>query len=477
MLGFTMLGCEVGFRDSNVSDAQIFRESKSVFFAGGGLFLESTVPASFVSLIPSSSSSIGVSSSFSSSCCSCSSLSCRIPVVFGISPQEKRYLGAVSGSFLSVSLSIKGNDGFVRDSTGFLAQDGEKNSEEAVAFEEGKEQKVNSRGAGAMNTTKHLWAGAVAAMVSRTFVAPLERLKLEYILRGEQKNLFDLIKTIAASQGLKGFWKGNFVNILRTAPFKAINFYAYDTYRKKLLKFSGNEETTNFERFLAGASAGITATILCLPLDTIRTKIVAPGGEALGGVIGAFRHMIQTEGFFSLYKGLVPSIMSMAPSGAVFYGVYDILKSAYLHSPQGRKRIQMMKQGQELNALDQLELGPIRTLLYGAIAGACAEAATYPFEVVRRRLQLQVQATKLTALATCVKIVEQGGVPALYAGLVPSLLQVWQHRSLDYQYHFFFCCWVLLSAAILALLHYQVLPSAAISYFVYEFMKIVLKVH
>lgn len=34
---------------------------------------------------------------------------------------------------------------------------------------------------------------------------------------------------------------------------------------------------------------------------------MAPGGESLGGVIGAFRHIIQTEGFFSLYKGLVPS--------------------------------------------------------------------------------------------------------------------------------------------------------------------------
>lgn len=103
----------------------------------------------------------------------------------------------------------------------------------------------------------------------RTFVAPLERLKLEYIVRGEQKNLTELIKTIAASQGLKGFWKGNFVNILRTAPFKAINFYAYDTYRNQLLRWSGNEETTNFERFLAGAAAGITATVLCIPMDTV----------------------------------------------------------------------------------------------------------------------------------------------------------------------------------------------------------------
>lgn len=153
--------------------------------------------------------------------------------------------------------------------------------------------------------------------------------------------------------------------------------------------------------------------------------MVAPGGEALGGIIGAFRHMIQTEGFFSLYKGIVPSIISMAPSGAVYYGVYDILKSAYLHSPQGKKRILHMKQHtEELSALEQLELGPIRTLIYGAIAGCCSEFATYPFEVVRRHLQMQVQETKMSAFATTVKLVKEGGVPALYAGLTPSLLQV-----------------------------------------------------
>lgn len=109
---------------------------------------------------------------------------------------------------------------------------------------------------------------------NRTFVAPLERLKVEYIVRGEKKNIIELIQTIAASHGLKGFWRGNFVNILRTAPFKAVNFCSYDTYRKQLLKISGNEETTNFERFIAGAAAGITATVLCIPMDTVCTDFL-----------------------------------------------------------------------------------------------------------------------------------------------------------------------------------------------------------
>ncbi|KAF5817435.1 putative mitochondrial carrier domain protein [Helianthus annuus] len=89
-------------------------------------------------------------------------------------------------------------------------------------------------------------------------------------------------------------------------------------------------------------------------------------------------------------------------------------------------------------------LGTLRTLMYWAIAGCCSKAATYPLEVVRRQLQMQVHTTKMSAAATFKKIVDQGGIPALYAGLIPSLLMV--------------------------------LPSSSISYFVYELMKIVLKV-
>ncbi|XP_010444458.1 PREDICTED: probable mitochondrial adenine nucleotide transporter BTL3 isoform X1 [Camelina sativa] len=418
---------------------------------GGGLFLDESAPSSSVSFVSSKD---------------CSVNSCRFIRKSSFFKFRRRNGTREPPLLCSVSLSINGEEeegeGYNNGRNGYKS---EKDSVLIGGCQKATEKlRVKGNGTGALNTTKHLWAGAFAASwsfcsygfkfwwligfwfeLSRTCIAPLERMKLEYIVRGEQGNLLQLIQRIATTEGIRGFWKGNLVNILRTAPFKSINFYAYDTYRGQLLKLSGNEGTTNFERFVAGAAAGVTASLLCLPLDTIRTVMVAPGGEALGGVVGAFRHMIQTEGFFSLYKGLVPSLVSMAPSGAVFYGVYDILKSAYLHTREGKKRLEHMKQeGEELNAFDQLELGPMRTLLYGAIAGACSEAATYPFEVVRRRLQMQSHAKKLSAVATCVKIIEQGGVPALYAGLIPSLLQV--------------------------------LPSAAISYFVYEFMKVVLKV-
>jgi hypothetical protein len=65
------------------------------------------------------------------------------------------------------------------------------------------------------------------------------------------------------------------VNILRTAPFKAVNFYAFDFYRKAFLARKEERELTNWERIAAGAAAGATATVVCFPMDTVSTPMCA----------------------------------------------------------------------------------------------------------------------------------------------------------------------------------------------------------
>lgn len=160
-----MLGLEIWFRESLASEIPI--SDPSSLFPGGGLFLDSSVPSSFVSSIPIRSSSLSISNSSSSSV----SVRCGKAVVLGCIGRRK----GLGGGFLSVSLSIKGDDGLVRDPDGFLRQNGdnrdkdkEKGSEEEVfGGKEEEKGKLRGAGAGAMNTTKHLWSGAVAAMISR----------------------------------------------------------------------------------------------------------------------------------------------------------------------------------------------------------------------------------------------------------------------------------------------------------------------
>ncbi|KAI5061208.1 hypothetical protein GOP47_0023713 [Adiantum capillus-veneris] len=311
------------------------------------------------------------------------------------------------------------------------------------------ELRAEKRASKIQSVSKYLVAGAVSTIVARTFVAPLERLKLEYIVGGAKHNWIKVMQGIWIAEGIAGFWKGNTVNLLRMVPFKSINFLTYDMFCKELLERQEKSEVTNSERLLAGAASGAAATLLCIPLDTVRTRLIAPGGDALGGMLGCFHQMIQKEGFLSLYKGLLPALLSMVPAGAVFYGVYDILKAAYLQSPKAQQDLlnRIGSNGQGSSAKDaavQPELGPMRTLIYGAIAGACAETVTYPLEVVRRQLQLQQTAAKMGLITAFQTIIERDGFGALFSGVVPSTVQV--------------------------------LPSAALSYLVYEFMKSALKI-
>lgn len=74
---------------------------------------------------------------------------------------------------------------------------------------------------GAVDNAKRLFSGAVSAIVSRTCVAPLERIKLELVLRNTNKtHVLEVAKDILAAEGVKGFWKAHVINILRTTPYK-----------------------------------------------------------------------------------------------------------------------------------------------------------------------------------------------------------------------------------------------------------------
>lgn len=105
-------------------------------------------------------------------------------------------------------------------------------------------------------------------------------------------------------------------------------------------------------------------------------------------------NIIKTEGVGALYAGCLPALISIVPSGAVFYGLFDLLKDSYLqarHTARVEDAASTNKgtsAGASAVEFDD-QLGAGLTLLFGAAAGAAAETAVYPLEVIRRRMQLQ----------------------------------------------------------------------------------------
>lgn len=139
--------------------------------------------------------------------------------------------------------------------------------------------------------------------------------------------------------------------------------------------------------------AGSTATVLCYPLDVIRTRMLS-GNKKYASAGATIRHMLGEESVAGFYVGCLPAVLSTAASGAIFYGVYDILKTRYVSSEQ--RKLQASK-----GVSDEVIMGAGRTMLYGALAGAAAESILYPLEVLRRRCVLpKVLFTLCTSILT-----------------------------------------------------------------------------
>lgn len=71
-------------------------------------------------------------------------------------------------------------------------------------------------------SVRRLISGAFAGVVSRTAVAPLETIRTHLMVGNSGHSSGEVFNTIMKTDGWKGLFRGNFVNVVRVAPSKAI---------------------------------------------------------------------------------------------------------------------------------------------------------------------------------------------------------------------------------------------------------------
>ncbi|XP_075519360.1 mitochondrial adenine nucleotide transporter ADNT1-like [Primulina tabacum] len=288
---------------------------------------------------------------------------------------------------------------------------------------------------------KSLVAGGVAGGVSRTAVAPLERLKILLQVQNPHNvkycGTIQGLKYIWRSEGFRGMFKGNGTNCARIVPNSAVKFFSYEQASKGILYLyrqqTGNEDAqlTPLLRLGAGACAGIIAMSATYPMDMVRGRITVQTEKSpfqYRGMFHALSTVLREEGFRALYKGWLPSVIGVVPYVGLNFAVYESLKDWLIKS----KAFGLVGEDDEL--------GVATRLACGATAGTVGQTIAYPLDVIRRRMQMvgwnhassivigdgrSKVALEYTGMIDAFKkTVRHEGFGALYRGLVPNSVKV-----------------------------------------------------
>lgn len=252
-----------------------------------------------------------------------------------------------------------------------------------------------------------LLCGAFAGAVAKTAIAPLDRTKIIFQVSSQRfsaKEALRLLYCTYIKDGFLSLWRGNSATMVRVMPYAAIQFCSHEQYKLLLGGYCGlqGKALPPLPRFIAGSLAGTTAAMLTYPLDLVRARMAVTAKEMYSNILHVFIRISQEEGVRTLYRGFSPTILGVIPYAGITFFTYETLKK--LHTEK-TKRSQPYTH---------------ERLAFGACAGLIGQSASYPLDIVRRRMQTAgvTGSSYSTILGTMREIVKNEGViRGLYKGL------------------------------------------------------------
>lgn len=297
----------------------------------------------------------------------------------------------------------------------------------AYRMEEGKEFIKNYR-------LDQFIAGVTSGGLATCILHPLDLVKTQFQVKTVSKSdlmskpylyTFHYLKNIYVRHGLfRGLYQGLSANLAGSTASWGIYFFLYDWTKAGFPKNShGNISTGNY--FLASSAAAIVTVFITNPLWMIKTRLCmqTPGlSSNYHGLIDAFKRISKEEGVTGLYRGLVPGLFGVS-HGAVQFMVYEEMKNNFHKAHKILDGKGKESAARKPNTLEYL--------LMSSTSKTIAMIVTYPYQVVRSRLQIKAEAEegiftyRYRGIRDVIgKTFRQEGLWAFYRGIVPSTVRV-----------------------------------------------------
>ncbi|KAJ1988206.1 mitochondrial FAD carrier protein flx1 [Dimargaris cristalligena] len=264
----------------------------------------------------------------------------------------------------------------------------------------------------------HAVAGMGAATVSTLTLQPLDlvktRLQADESVKTPKSRLLGrswrVFRSVVQEEGLRGLYRGLTPNLAGNIASWGLYFFWYDTIKQYQGRHNGtaHPHLSATQYLVAAAEAGALTQLCANPLWVVKTRMFTTSRsaqDAYRGLWHGLRSIYRTEGIRGLYKGLVPGLFGVS-HGSLQFMAYESMKRWRNDTP-----------GTNLN--------PIEYMTMAASSKVFATVCTYPYQVVRTRLQNQRgPGSALSLVDLTVKIYQHESFLGFYKGLGPNIVRV-----------------------------------------------------
>jgi solute carrier family 25 folate transporter 32 len=224
-----------------------------------------------------------------------------------------------------------------------------------------------------------------------------------------------MVRSITSSGNplLASLYRGLTPNLVGNATSWASFFFFKSRVETTLSAFrQPGSKPSGWEYLLAPALAGAATTVLTNPVWVIKTRMLSSDKGAEGAypsMSAGIRTIWQREGVKGFYRGLGVSLIGVS-HGAVQFAVYEPAKGLYTTT--------QLTEGERMPTEVTMFLSSAAKLVAGAV--------TYPYQVLRSRLQnYQAEERFGKGFRGVVrKTWREEGVRGFYRGLVPGVVRV-----------------------------------------------------
>ncbi|KXH68356.1 hypothetical protein CSAL01_11031 [Colletotrichum salicis] len=287
-------------------------------------------------------------------------------------------------------------------------------------------------------TFDYIWrsgvAGGLAGCAAKTVVAPLDRVKILFQASSPQFakytgswfGVVTAMKDIRSHEGFTGLYRGHSATLLRIFPYAGIKFLAYEQIRSMLIRRQDQE--TPWRRLISGSLAGITSVFFTYPLERfVRTSPAsqAAGTSATEAAASAVTAVAPRSGLINFYRGFAPTMLGMLPYAGMSFLTHDTAGDVLRHPKLAKWTT--LPRPENLPAGKPTPLRSWAELLAGGVAGLISQTASYPLEVIRRRMQVGGavgDGHRLRISETAAMIFRERGMQGFFVGLTIGYVKV-----------------------------------------------------